>query len=223
MGMLKKGRLVWVLIVGCCLFAVWLYQEAESKATTVIVDQSAPSKKPVESLKAHGLVQTFSIKEASQKADVIAEVEIVKELEELYEPGHKTIYSAKVIHSLKGNVEDGSTVFVMQDGNSKVMFNDNPQFQSGETFILILMKAVSVDEPDTYWILGAETGVYEVLGDTLVKWSKPEEELKQIEASYSKLKENKSAQSTLSKLKQKDTQLINKQKFEQLLIEQLER
>jgi len=126
-------------------------------------------------VKAHALLQTYPFDEAVQQADVVSEIVITNHAGEIDEPSAKTIFSAEVVESYKGGLEAGETIDVLQEGNSKVEFKGTRLFQVGEKYVLILKKATGFTEP-TYWILGGETGVYEVVDDsTLIKWAKPEE------------------------------------------------
>ncbi|MEF2248513.1 hypothetical protein [Paenibacillus sp. IITD108] len=224
MGFFKKGRTAWAIgLIAVCVIGVWWYQWLQHQSAPITVTSLAQLDKPASKERAHALIQTFKIDEAVGKADVIAEVEILNAVKEMYEPGNKTIFSAKVVQPIKGEVEAGSEIYIMQEGNSKVAFNDAPQFQGKEKYILILMKAVGMDNDDTYWILGSETGVYEVVDEhTVVKWAKPEEAFASIEASQAQLKTNKAAQTTMNKLKHMHTQFINKNQFEQMLRAEME-
>ena len=219
MGVFKKGRTAWAItLIALCIIGVWWYQwmKYQTAPAGFTVTNASDWNTPDNKIKGHALVETFTIDDAVQKADIIAEVAIKEKVKELYEPNEKTIYNAQVVQMIKGDLAADAAIYIMQDGNSKVSINDNPQFQSKEQYIFILKKAVGFD--NTYWILGSETGVYEVIDEnTVVKWAKPEEKLEAIEVNKAQLKINKTAQVTIDKLKDKQPQFINKEQFEQLL------
>lgn len=132
-------------------------------------------------------VEIFEFEEAVAKSDLIAEIEIVDVLKEINEPSPKTIFRAVLTESLKGSSQS-EEIFVMQQGNSDYVFNENPLFKQGENYLLFLMETEGFDIEDSYWILGEETGMYKLLGQsTAVKLSVKEGGLEGIEITDEKI------------------------------------
>lgn len=134
-----------------------------------------------------GEVEIFEFEEAVAESDLIAQIEILDVLKEVNEPSPKTIFRAILTESLKGSSQ-AKEIFVIQQGNSDYVFNDNPLFKQGENYLLFLMETEDFDIEDSYWILGEETGMYKLLDQsTAVKLSVKEEGLKKIEISDEKI------------------------------------
>lgn len=132
-------------------------------------------------------VEIFEFKEAVTKSDLVAKIEILDILKEVNEPSPKTIFRATLIESLKGSPQE-KEIFVIQQGNSDYVFNDNPLFKKGENYLLFLMETKDFDIEDSYWILGEETGMYKLLDQSIaVKLSVKEDELRKIEISDEKI------------------------------------
>ncbi|MFC0561352.1 hypothetical protein [Halalkalibacter alkalisediminis] len=146
-------------------------------------------------------LETFSFSESMEKADLVAEVKIISKLSEIEEPLPKTIYSATIVDLLKGESEI-LEINIMQQGNSNWQFNDNALFSTDENYILVLKKATDdyVPYENTYWILGEETGMYQVLDKNItVKMALKDNQLNSIELNdvTEKIK-NKEIQSKVS-------------------------
>src|SRR5690606_31196339 len=114
------------------------------------------------SIEADMLVLPFE--EAILEAYLVAKLNIEQALEELDSPTHKTLYEASVMQVVKGDKEL-TTIHVLQAGNSKCSFNDNPLFMPGEQYYLILNKASGNNPVERFYIQGEETGMYKVLED----------------------------------------------------------
>lgn len=81
--------------------------------------------------------------------------------------------------------------------------------------MLILKKAEDITD-DTYWVLGGETGVYQIIDDqAIVKRSKAEEALRSIEIGED-LQTNIKGILELSRTK--ETQFLYKEPFEQYIV-----
>lgn len=102
--------------------------------------------------------------EAILEADLVVKLSIEQALEELDSPTHKTLYEASVLNVVKGDKEL-TTIHVLQAGNSKCSFNDNPLFMPVEQYYLILNKASGNNPVERFYIQGEETGMYKVLED----------------------------------------------------------
>jgi len=128
-----------------------------------------------------GEIEIFEFKEAVRTSNLIAQVKIIESVEEIDGPTPKTMYRATLIESLKGT-SDAKEIFVLQQGNSDFVFRDNPLFKKGENYLLFLMETADLDIEDSYWILGEETGIYQLLDESIaVKWAVKEDELEKIE------------------------------------------
>ncbi len=166
--------------------------------------------------KAHALIQTFAFDEAVQRADQVAEVQITGLLREINEPMEQTLLTAEVITSIKGNLK--GNIHILQDGNSRMQFNDFPLLQPEQTYILILKKAESVPEPNAYWILGSETGIFQTIEDNVtIKWAKGDSQLRVAEVDKTKLKWNKAVTSVKEELGDSISQYLQTDKLIELV------
>lgn len=151
----------------------------------------------------HAKLQTYNFEEAVNKADLIAEIEIEKYLEDIIEPSPKTLFDAKIINTFSGDT-NLKNIMILQQGNKEYSFNENPLFKKGDKYILFLKKAVGdrFDGTDTYWLLSEETNIYSVINNNLIKkWALWDEELSSIE-----IKENST---------NNNSQLLDKNLFEE--------
>ncbi|MBO0603532.1 hypothetical protein I2483_17845 [Sporosarcina sp. E16_3] len=184
----------------------------EVKLSEEVSNTSAPTKGQ---MKAE--LETFNFDDAVANAELIAEVEIGKQIKEIDDPAPKTLFEATVKQVLKGT-ENLENIEVLQQGNSEWSFNDNNQFSPNEKYILFLKKAVGegYEGSNVYWILGEETNIYSIVdGNKVVKNSLYEEDLKRIEED--------TPVNTLNLItkneRKKDIQILNKEKFEKRIVE----
>lgn len=131
-------------------------------------------------------LQALPVGQSISTADLIAKVQINKIEMEISEPSEKTILDAKIMETIKPDaaIENKETIRILQQGNSRFSFNGNKIFQPSEQYILFLKRAVGegYDHTDTYWILGEETNIYEVLENGLLsKWALTDSDLSAIE------------------------------------------
>ncbi len=219
MSFRKKRTYLFVGVAVLLILSAWILMKNNQSPESISSVAAAPAgnaDNPIQKAKAHALLQTHPFNEALQLADNVSELTIVSNAGEIDEPSAKTIFTAEVTKNFKGDVLPGETIYILQDGNSKVEFNHIP-FQSGEKFVLILKKATGFTD-NTYWILGGETGVYQIVDDnTIVKWAKVDEQLKNVE-----IEDDKQAKNGIQvEFETKDTQLLNKEQFEQFIESEL--
>lgn len=185
----SKKKTVILTIFIATVVSILLYQHFRNSSSDIsnttpaqLVAESTSSQSNANQRvgKIHGLVRDYPFEEMVLNSDKIAKVKIIKAVSEISEPSEKTIFEVEVVSdTLSKNNKDSKTINVMQAGNSKWIFNDNPMFSEGESYVLFLKEAVGYD--NTYWILGEETGVYEVFDkDILIKWSKLVPELSSL-------------------------------------------
>ncbi|MEK4485416.1 hypothetical protein MHH81_07385 [Psychrobacillus sp. FSL H8-0484] len=158
------------------------------------------------------LLETYSFEEAVSEAELIAEIEIDKYLEEIKEPSPKTLFDAKIINSYT-NDSSLKDIKVLQQGTKEYSFNGNPLFEKDEKYILFLKKAVGdrFDGTDTYWILGEETNIYSIIDNNIIKkWALRDDVLTTIE-----IKDNRNINSNDNS--NKDSQLLDKDLFEDIM------
>lgn len=122
----------------------------------------------------------FDFKETPKEADLVAEIVIGEKLEEVEEiPIPYTLFEAEIKEVIQGTPVS-ETIVIKQQGDSEWIFNDNDLFEVGEEYILFL-KENTVSKGD-YWILGEETGMFQVSEDEeVVKLADPLEEFEDIE------------------------------------------
>lgn len=126
-------------------------------------------------------VESFYFEDAVNKADLIAQIEILDVLEEVDDPSPKTIFRANLVENVKGTSEK-TEIFILQQGNSTHVFNDNLLFEQGDNYILFLAETTGLDIENSYYILGEETGMYKLTDQsTVVKIALRDEALDSIE------------------------------------------
>ncbi|MFF2089428.1 hypothetical protein [Paenibacillus sp. NPDC058174] len=150
-------------------------------------------------------LQVYNFEEAVKNSDLIIKVEIGKKVRELIEPSAKTLFQATIIDEWKGDpLLESKEINILQQGNSQLTFNDNDLFVERDRYVLFLKKAVTVSEPNTYWILGEETGIYkDDSSGKLVKQSLYDKQLEDIE--------DKILTANLQKKNRKEVQVIDEQ------------
>lgn len=128
-------------------------------------------------------LETFSFEESVNKADLVAEVVIGKNIDDISEPSPKTLFEANIINTFSGDPHQ-TNIQILQQGNKEYSFNSNKLFNEDEKYILVLKKAVEdrYEGTNTYWILGEETNIYTIIGDNKIKKMSIEDEfLKEVE------------------------------------------
>lgn len=126
----------------------------------------------------NALLESYTIEEASEYADVVAEVTIIDTLFEVDDTIPYTVLEVEVNQLFKGNTKEKFTI--KQQGNSKAVVNAVSIFEKGNKYILFL-KETGVVKSD-YWIIGEESGMYQVVNDDLIlKLLGDDEELREIE------------------------------------------
>ncbi|WP_340026314.1 hypothetical protein MHI24_14605 [Paenibacillus sp. FSL K6-1096] len=157
-------------------------------------------------------LQVYDFEEALDNSDLVVKIEVENKARELSEPSPKTLFQAKILEQLKPDPAlNTDQIHILQQGNSEWRFNDNDLFSEKERYVLFLKKAVGIDEPNTYWILGEETGMYKDSGTgQLLKLSYYDKQLEDIEdkeLTADFLKDNE------KKMNSKDVQVVNEQQF----------
>lgn len=109
-------------------------------------------------------IEAFDFKRAAEEADIVVSVEISKLVEELEQPSPKTLWQAKLLTVWRGDATLG-TIHILQAGNSCADYVGSKLMKPQEQYVLFLKQAVSVEQPDSYWILGEETTIYQVTED----------------------------------------------------------
>lgn len=157
-------------------------------------------------------LQVHNFEEALKNSDLVVKVEVEKKTRELSEPSPKTLFQAKILDELKADQSlNTDQIHILQQGNSEWRFNDNGLFSEKERYVLFLKKAVGIDEPNAYWILGEETGMHKDSGTgKLLKLSYYDKQLEDIEdkeLTADFLKDNE------KEMNSKDIQVVNEQQF----------
>lgn len=175
-------------------------------------------------IKVKAAIETLYFEESVRQADLIAEVTIAEKLYEVNEPSPKTVYSAAMNQLLKGKADANLGIRIMQQGNSRYSFNDNPMFQAGDTYLLFLKKAVGMEDDHTYWILGEETSIYEQWDDDrLVKWSLKDSRLAELTPTETNAGLQAAAESVQKKHPGKEIQVLDRTKFKATIAKELKR
>ncbi|MGE7917966.1 lipoprotein [Viridibacillus sp. NPDC093762] len=126
----------------------------------------------------------FNLEETTVDADLIANVVIKDKVDEIKaEPIPYTVFNAEVIVVYKGD-ETTKDITIKQEGDSEWLINGSKMFETGEEYILFMNKT-TVDKGD-FWIIGGETGTFQVLdNDKVAKLLLPIDEFSDIEVDHS--------------------------------------
>ena len=96
--------------------------------------------------------ERYALDESIEEADVVAEVKIKGVVEEFDNGIPQTLHRASVVETYKGELPE--EINVLQNGTKKMPVSDNPLFEEGERYILVLRNTVSLDDNDnSYWVL----------------------------------------------------------------------
>lgn len=160
----------------------------------------------------HGTLHAYHFQDALSSSDLVVKVEIEKKTRELSDPSPKTLFQAKILDELKADPSlDSNEIHILQQGNREWLFNDNDLFSEKDRYVLFLKRAIDIAEPNTYWILGEETGMYKDSGNgKLLKLSYYDKQLEDIEdkkLTTIYMKDNE------QKRLQKDVQVIHEQQL----------
>ena len=132
-------------------------------------------------------LKALTFEESLKEADLIAKVKILKQVEQIDEPDAATIFKTNVVevfnNSSNSPISVGSEINIMQQGNSKWVFNGNALFEDGEEIILFLKAAVGFD--NTYFIVSEEVNTYKFIDingqEYIVKQAKQDKYLEEYE------------------------------------------
>ncbi|MFD1066390.1 hypothetical protein [Oceanobacillus locisalsi] len=157
-------------------------------------------------------IKPFHLADATEDADLIAQVTILEKVDEVHaEPVPYTVFRAEVAESIEGE-PSSETVTIKQLGDSEWPINNNAFFEPGEEYIFFLNE--TSESNSDYWIIGEETGFFQVLDDdTVVKLVHSIPELKEAESDNV----NELNISTEELKMATDEQVLDKQKFINLL------
>ncbi|WP_080873461.1 hypothetical protein [Oceanobacillus timonensis] len=154
----------------------------------------------------------FNLENATEDADLIAQVTILEKVEEVsIEPVPYTVFRVDVTESIEGEPIN-ETVTIKQLGDSEWSINNNEFFEPGEEYIFFLNE--TSESNSDYWIIGEETGFFQVLDDdTVVKLVNSIPELRDAESDNV----NELNTSTEELKMATDEQVLDKQKLINLL------
>jgi len=161
-----KKKIVFILFPLVLIVGIFLIFKPESES--IPTTSSELTNNNVNKGHIRGELVHLEFEEAITKADLIAKVKIGKVIEEFEEPVPKTLLDTTIVEILKGDSETNS-IQVLQHGNSKWIVNDNELLQEGKQYLLFLKESETIEQPNTYWILGEESTTYEDLGNNLLK------------------------------------------------------
>ncbi|KGL43734.1 hypothetical protein DUK53_14670 [Listeria sp. SHR_NRA_18] len=159
-----KKQKICILMLSCLVLVACGKENAEE--TT----------KPNSELKAnvHTSIEDVTYDQAIKEADLIAEVKIGK-VNDIVEGGNNIVAKTKFEGSIEkvyaGNKKNDEAIYVLQEGKEGMEIEDYPLFQSGETYILML---VDSGDGKTFWIKGQVNGTYFVDGDATLKFGDTE-------------------------------------------------
>ncbi|WP_430536634.1 hypothetical protein [Listeria rocourtiae] len=129
----------------------------------------------------HTSIEDVTYDQAIKEADLIAEVKIGK-LKEIVEGRDNIVAKSKFEGTIEkiyaGKKKTNDPVYILQEGKNGMEIENYPLFESGETYILMLMDS---GDGKTFWIKGQVNGTYFVDGDTTLKFGDSESALPEKE------------------------------------------
>lgn len=167
-----------LLLLGLGILLSACNNEVNEKVSTEDTEKTLLAEEVPDGIQAE--IIPFDSEETPKEADLVAEIIIGDKLEEVEEkPVPYTLFKAEIKEVIEG-VPVSQNIVIKQQGNSEWVFNDNELFAPGEEYIFFL-KETTVSKGD-YWILGEETGMFQVFGnEEVVKLADPLEEFEDIE------------------------------------------
>lgn len=164
-------------------------------------------------------IEVLPFEQSVIQTDLIAKIRIVNKVSELSEPSPKTLFQAEIIDVIKEDTAlSNKVIHILQNGNSKWHFNENEMFSNNKEYVLFLKKAIGLEDQNTYWILGEETGIYKVVDNgKIAKQAVRDEKLTDIEDK--KLSQAQMQQHMASKEIQVVDSLLFKEKINNILKE----
>lgn len=135
---------------------------------------NAEKEKPKQKINwVHGEVASISFEDMVKKADVIAEVKIIKLVEILKEQGMEgSKFLLKVKKYYKNNTENDDDIYVYQAGSPEWQFEQNPLLELGKSYVLFLDE---VDSPYGKALIMIQEGYgrYNFVGDKQIQRQLP--------------------------------------------------
>lgn len=96
--------------------------------------------------------ERYALDDSIEEADVVAEVKIKGVVGEFENGIPQTLHRASVIETYKGELP--GEINVLQDGTKKMPVSDNPLYEEGERYILVMRNTVSLDDNEnSFWVL----------------------------------------------------------------------
>lgn len=168
-------------------------------------------------------LKALTFEESLNEADLIAKVKILNQVEQIDKPDAATIFKSNVVEVFNNSpISVGSEINIMQQGNSKWVFNGNAPFKDGEEIILFLKAAVGFD--NTYFIVSEEVNTYKFIEinkeEYVVKQAKNDKYLEAYEDKEQSKEINNYLESKKGKYeKVKDIQVFKADSFIKMLRE----
>ncbi|WP_149024202.1 hypothetical protein [Listeria cornellensis] len=122
----------------------------------------------------HTSIEAVTYNQAIKESDLIAEVQIAKKSDTISGGNNivpKTKFESKIKKVYAGDKKNQDIIDILQDGQEGLEIENYPLFQSGETYILMLMDS---GDGQTFWIKGQVNGTYLVDGNTTLKFGNSE-------------------------------------------------
>lgn len=97
--------------------------------------------------------EEYTLEEGVESADAVVEVQVGDMVAEIDDSGlPQTIYEVQVVDVIKGDLPE--KIEILQDGTKAIPMGDNPIFEKGERYILMIKKATLSRKSDNlYWII----------------------------------------------------------------------
>ncbi|MBC1474969.1 hypothetical protein HB852_10100 [Listeria grandensis] len=163
---MKKVR---IMILSLSCFALVSCNEEDTKGNSNRNNELKAS--------VHTLIEAVTYNQAIKESDLIAEVRIGKKSDTISGGNNiiaKTKFESKIKKVYAGDKKNQDIIDILQDGKEGMEIENYPLFQSGETYILMLIDS---GDGQTFWIKGQVNGTYFVAGNTTLKFGNSEPSL----------------------------------------------
>ncbi|SQC59003.1 hypothetical protein [Listeria newyorkensis] len=145
---MKKMR---IIILSLCCFALVSCGDEDTN--------SKPSGSNELKASVHTSIEAVTYNQAIKESDLIAEVQIAKKSDTISGGNNivpKTKFESKIKKVYAGDKKNQDIIDILQGGQEGLEIENYPLFQSGETYILMLMDS---GDGQTFWIKGQVNGI----------------------------------------------------------------
>ena len=110
------------------------------------------------------LAEQYTVASAMEESDLVILARVGDWLGESSEQ-KTTFYRADILKNFKDKNGEGSSIVLIQDGNSESTVQGYPLFTAGNELLLFLKKASSTEYENAYWMIGSFSAFFDAARD----------------------------------------------------------